>query len=172
MGDEQNREPIKKLAFTPPTFVDAPKPDSNQKTKGKSKPKKPYSTRKQIRRAKKTYKLPISARRLFVGVFVLLLAATTATAIFAPEKLETIASGEFIKNTETCTVTEMNSSNFFDTTCGKFEWRDEIPPATLPMDELVVGQSYTFESVGLRIGPAQVFPHVTSYTLAEATPSE
>lgn len=161
MADERNQK-SSNLPFTP-----IPVSPAKSSSGGKQLKSKGYSQRKQLKRAKKTNdKLPINVPRVALGLVILLVISATATAIFAPQKLEAIVSGDFLEKTETCTVTETNSSNFFDTTCGKFEWKDDLAPVTFPQNELVEGETYVFESVGLRIGPAQVFPSVLSHTPA------
>lgn len=166
MADEHPKK-SSNLPFTPIPMSTANPPAKTTKLKTGT---KGYSKRKQIKMARKDdVKQPVSVRRVLLGIVILLAITITGLAIFAPHKLEAAASGEFLTKTETCTVTETNSSNFFDTTCGKFEWKDELEPVTFPQDELVEGETYTFESIGLRIAPAQVFPTIQSYTQGAAT---
>jgi hypothetical protein len=159
VGDDQNKERI--LPFSPPPMAapSAKKPQSMT-------PKKKVSSKKQLRDAKREQKSPISVRSLISGLLILIATAIAVTAVISPSLLGKITSGEFVRNTETCKVTELNSSIFFDTTCGKFEWNKERYPGS-PITKLKKGETYTFESVGLRVEPAQVFPYITNYHKAK-----
>lgn len=159
MSEENDKNMGSRLPFSPPPIsrapIEAPRPieSSDRKT---------ISSKKQLRRAKKNRKSAVSVRNLFTGLFLLIVTVSAATAIMFPGMLTKIVSGEFIVNQETCKVTEINSSMFFDSSCGKFEWDKEGQPGS-PSAKLKKGKTYTFESVGLRIEPAQVFPYVKNY---------
>ena len=159
MSDESKKG--SKAPFTAPMSPARAAPQTN---KGKKRVK-PISNRKQLRKAKKNQKSAISVRSLFTGLFILIATSIAVTAVISPGLLNKVASGELIESTETCKVEELNTSLFFDTSCGKFEWDTNRQPGT-PITKLVKGQSYTIKSSGIRIAPAQVFPHVISYEKA------
>lgn len=146
------------IPFTPPTPSPAP-------AKGKNAKKKPTSSRKQLKNAKKNPKHPISVRALITGLFILITTSIAVTAVISPDILSKIAAGEIVERTETCLVEEINSSIFFDTSCGKFEWDSERQPGT-PSTALVEGETYLIKSSGIRFGFAQAFPSVMSYEVA------
>lgn len=150
--------------FIKPNAAPAPIPEIETKYKLKS---KGISARKQLRNAKKDRKSPISVRRLFSGLAILAVTSIAVMAVTSPETLNDITSGEILKSSETCTITEINSSIFFDTSCGKFEWDTQRQPGS-PSENLVEGDAYNIESVGFRIAPAKVFPSLVTYEPAEA----
>jgi hypothetical protein len=134
--------------------------------KGKS-PIKAPSNRQQLRKAKKNPKSAISVRSLMAGLFILIATSVAVTAVISPSVLTKIVAGEFVETSDTCTVIELNSTIFFDTTCGKFEWNAERQPGT-PSAHLVEGETYTFTSIGIRVEPARVFPSMLTYEKAVA----
>lgn len=144
------------LPFSPPVSV-------TPQTHSKNSPqKKLISDKKQLKNAKKDRKSAVSIRSLVMGLIILIATSIAITAVISPSLLGKIASGDFAVKTETCTVTEINSSLFFDSTCGKFEWDSDRQPGT-PATKLVEGETYSFSSKGLRIGPARVFPVITTF---------
>lgn len=145
------------LPFTPPV-INAPVKTS----KGNQGSTSPISSKKQLKNAKKAQKRPISVRGLITGLFILIATAIAVTAVMSPDILNKVASGEVIVSTETCKVKEINSSNFFDTDCGKFEWNEVRQPGS-PKKNLVEGETYTIKASGLRFGMARMYPSVISY---------
>jgi len=151
------------LPFTPPVSRVPVTP-----SKKGSQSKKPISPKQQLRNAKRSKnKSPISVRSLITGLAILIATSVAVTAVISPGLLSKLVSGELIENTSICKVTEMNSSIFFDTTCGKFEWDTARQPGT-PSAKLVKGETYTFKSIGVRIGPAHMFPKIVSYEQSPA----
>lgn len=146
------------IPFTPPIASPAP-------AKGRNAKRNPTSSRKQLKNAKKNSKHPISVRALITGLFILIITSIAVTAVISPDILSKIASGEIVERMETCVVEEINSTNFFDTSCGKFEWDTERQPGT-PSTALVEGETYLIKSSGIRFGLAQQFPSVMSYEVA------
>lgn len=145
------------LPFSPPV-MGAP----SQPKKGNQGTKSPISTKKQLKNAKKNQKPPISVRGLIGGLVILIATAIAVTAVISPNILGKVASGEVIVNTETCKVVQINSSNFFDTTCGKFEWNPDRQPGS-PKANLVKGETYTIKASGVRFGLGHMFPSVITY---------
>jgi hypothetical protein len=145
------------LPFTPPV-MSAPV----QSQKGNQGPKSPISNKKQLKNAKKNQKRPISVRGLITGLFILIITAVAVTAVISPDILNKVANGEVIVNTQTCKVVEINSSHFFDTSCGKFEWNAERQPGS-PKKNLVEGETYTIKASGFRFGLGHMYPSVITY---------
>jgi hypothetical protein len=140
-------------------FSNAPAQAPSKKYQG---PRTPTSNRKQLRNAKKNPKRPISVRGLITGLFILIATSIAVTAVTSPDILSKVAAGEIVQRTEICVVTEINSSNYFDSSCGKFQWNPDRQPGT-PKTKLVEGDTYTIKSSGLRFGMAKMFPSVVAY---------
>lgn len=150
------------LPFTPPPARPAPTKAPIMKPEAKT----PISNKKQLKNAQKNQKRPISVRSLITGLFILIATAIAVTAVISPDLLNKVASGEVITKTETCKVKETNSSYFFDTSCGRFEWDKDRQPGT-PKEKLVEGETYTIKASGFRIGIARMYPSVMTYEKVE-----
>lgn len=144
------------LPFKPPVMNTLSQP-------AKASQASPISAKKQLKNAKKNQKPPVSVRGLIGGLLILVATAIAVTAVISPDILNKITSGEVIVNTETCKVTELNSSNFFDTSCGKFEWNTERQPGN-PKANLVKGETYTIKASGVRFGLGHMYPSVITYS--------
>lgn len=145
------------LPFKPPVITTLSQP-----AKVSQGSKSPISSRKQLKNAKKNQKPPISVRGLIGGLLILIFTAIAVTAVISPNILNKVASGEVIVNTDTCKITQTNSSNFFDTSCGKFEWNTERQPGS-PKANLVKGETYTIKASGFRFGLGHMYPSVITY---------
>ena len=159
MSYEPNKEGSSNLPFSAPPSYKAMSAPAKPSLKA---PKKTTSSRKQLKNAKRSNRSSISVRGLITGLLILIATTIAVTAVISPSLLNKIASGEFIQVSQTCKIKETNKTLFFDTTCGKFEWDTDRQPGD-PSSKLVEGETYTIKSVGLRIGPAQVFPKVITY---------
>ena len=124
---------------------------------------------KKAKRASRGPRAPISVRGLIGGLVILIGCTVAVTAVISPSLLNKIMSGQIIQSTDTCKVIETNSTDYFKTSCGVFKWNPERLPGH-PEDKLIEGHIYTFNSVGIRIAPAQVFPILQSYV--EAAPKK
>lgn len=150
------------LPFTPPP----PRPVPTKAPINKPEIKTPISNKKQLKNAKKAQKRPISVRGLFTGLFILVATAVAVTAVISPDILNKVASGQVITKTETCKITETNSSYFFDTDCGRFEWDKDRQPGT-PKEKLIEGETYTITASGFRAGIAHMYPSVMTFNKVE-----
>lgn len=160
MSDDTKRKP----SHAP---INAPAPANTAQVPNRKNQRfnSPISSKKQLKKAKKTKRSAISVRGLITGLFILIATAIAVTAVTSPDILTKITAGEIIERTEICTITETNASLYFDTTCGKFEWNTVRQPGT-PKNNLVEGETYRIESSGVRIGIAKQFPSVIAYDKA------
>lgn len=133
--------------------------------------KKLHSRRKQIKKAKRTVKSPVNVKQALAGFFILLVVTVGLTAVLNPQALNSIANGSIFEKTEVCEVTETNSTQFFDTSCGTFKWDAETLGGS-PQESLIETQSYTFTSKGYQVAPAKVFPTIITYGPVEAVEGE
>ena len=122
---------------------------------------KPASRRKQLKAAKKNHRGALNLRRWFTGLFLLALVGTILYLVFNPSVVGMVLSGEVFNRTQTCTVTKVNPSNFFDTSCGVFYWDDQVVLGS-PSANLGEGQTYMISSSGVRIPVFSMFPTVQS----------
>lgn len=120
------------------------------------------SKRKRKRKAGKTTRGALNLRRVAAGVAIFLIVCSGLYIFFNPEFVPNVLSGKAFENTDTCTVSDTNTTLFFETDCGVFKWDSTNLPGA-PEQELNEGGSYVFHSVGFRIPILGVYPDVIAF---------
>jgi len=160
MPDErsESRAPIQ----APPSFSKTPTRSAGNRVRAPIQaPKRMTTKRKRRKLAGQTQKGALNLRRVATG-FVILIAISLGFYLFVnPQTIPDLLSGKYFEGSETCTVTRTNTTNFFETDCGRFEWDTEALQGGSPAANLTVGQSYKFESTGVSIPISQTYPRVT-----------
>jgi uncharacterized protein HemX len=158
---KQSSAPIR----TPPTFNPTPTKSAGVKPKvDLSAPKKFTSKRKRLKNAEKTQKGAFNLRRFFAGLFILLALGAAFYAFTNQAQVKSWFSGKALQKTQSCTVTRVNTTNYFETSCGTLQWDVDALKGGAPSQSLAVGKTYDFVTEGVSIPIAGSFPEVKKVT--------
>lgn len=158
--DDEKRDsvaPISNYGVSTPTKASSYTPLNTSVLKtGKG---KPVSKRRKLKDAKRTHRGALNLRRWFTGIFLLATVGLILYLVWNPSAVGMVLSGEVFERTQTCTVTKVNPSMYFDTSCGVFYWDDQITLGS-PSANLSEGANYQITSAGVRIPVLSLFPTV------------
>lgn len=162
MPEEQKRESHAPIVIPPKFTTSVPERSLKNPVKKDYRAPKRYTSKKQRRkRAGKTQKGALNLRRVVTGFILLLIMGTSFYLFTNPAVLPSIISGDAFNNEDTCVVTRTNSTMFFETDCGRFEWDGTLLEGN-PAAALTVGTSYVFHSSGFAVPIAGTYPKVHS----------
>lgn len=177
MPADQKRESYAPIAIPPSFTSSVPARSLKNPAKNNYTAPKRYTSKKERRkRAGKTQKGALNLRRIVTGSIILFILGTIFYLFTNPTVLPNIISGEVFNKEQTCTVTRTNTTMFFETDCGRFEWdgallSGEDPNAVLlsgePSSALTVGSSYLFHTSGFAIPIAGTYPKVHAWEPAQ-----
>jgi hypothetical protein len=123
--------------------------------------KKLNSKRKKKKMSRKTQRGALNLRRVFTG-FLIVLGMVLGFYLFTnPQTVPSIMNGSFFDRSEVCTVTRTNTTMFFETSCGRFEWKADNVSGS-PAANLVEGTAYKFTTHGTSVPISGVYPEVVA----------
>jgi hypothetical protein len=158
MSDEkkESRAPITR----PPSYSTVPTKQAGRLAEKNLKaPKRAASKRKKYNKAKRVQRGALHLKRVFMGLTLLLLMIAGFYFFTNPAAFNDLREGRWFDKTEDCTVSQVNTTAFFETSCGEFEW---AIPGSMPNSVLVEGQAYRFQHHGFAIPIAGRFAQVTA----------
>jgi len=158
---KQSSAPIR----TPTTFNPAPTRSAGVKPKTNlSAPKKFTSKRKRLKNAEKTQKGAFNLRRFFGGLLILIVLGAAFYAFTNQSQVKSWFDGKALQKTQACTVTRLNTTYYFETSCGTLQWDVDALKGGTPAQNLAIGKKYSFVTEGLSIPIAGNFPEVQKVT--------
>jgi len=158
MSDEKKESQA--FIVRPPTYSTVPTKQAGRLSQKNMKaPRRAASKRKKYKKAKRVQRGALHLKRVFAGFTILLVMITGFYFFTNPSAFNNLKEGRWFDKTEDCTVTQVNATNFFETSCGQFEW---AIPDSAPSSMLGEGQMYRFQHHGFAIPIAGKFPEVTA----------
>lgn len=101
-------------------------------------------------------------KQFVFGFFIVCVTFVVAPLILNQSRMDALFHNEKFTSVDTCTITEVNFSELFDTTCGKVRWNPDFTGT--PDTTLVKGKSYELHTSGVRV------PYLNSYPMLTEQP--